>query len=111
VRQVHGDEHSHNDVVGFFLNTIGVFYGITLGLVAVATWQAFTDVDAKVDQEASALAILYRDVSYFPEPQRSELQTDPRAYARQVIDVEWPLQRRGSFRRTPPLWWIRSIHI
>ena len=95
VRRVHGDEHSHNDIVGFFLGTIGLFYGITLGLVAVGTWQTFSDVDTKVDQEASALAALYTDVSDFPEPERSELQTDLREYTRGLIDVGWPLQRRG----------------
>ena len=95
VRRVHGDEISHNDIVGFFLGTIGLFYGITLGLVAVGTWQAYSDVDTKVDQEASALAVLYRDVSNFPEPKRSELQADLREYTRRVIDVVWPLQRRG----------------
>ena len=95
VRRVHGDEHSHNDIVGFFLGTIGLFYGITLGLVAVGTWQNYSDVDTKVDQEASALAALYRDVSSFPEPKRSELQADLREYTRKVIDVVWPLQRRG----------------
>jgi hypothetical protein len=95
VRRVHGDEISHNDIVGFFLGTIGLFYGITLGLVAVGTWQSYSDVDTKVDQEAAALAALYRDVSNFPEPKRSELQADLREYTRQVIDVGWPLQRRG----------------
>src|SRR5262249_49553997 len=95
VRRVRRDENSHKDIVGFFLGTIGLFYGITLGLVAVGTWQAYSDVDTKVDQEASALAVLYRDVSNFPEPKRSELQADLREYTRRVIDVVWPLQRRG----------------
>jgi Protein of unknown function (DUF4239) len=72
-----------------------LFYGITLGLVAVGTWEAYSDVDTKVDQEASALAALYRDVSNFPEPSRSELQADLREYTRQLIDVGWPLQQRG----------------
>jgi len=95
VRRVHGDEHSHNDIVGFFLGTIGLFYGITLGLVAVGIWQTYSDVDAKVDQEAAILAALYRDVSNFPEPKRSELQTDLRQYTRRLIDAEWPIQRQG----------------
>src|SRR6516162_10223274 len=90
VRRVHGEEISHNDIVGFFLGTIGLYYGITLGLVAVGTWQAYSDVDTKVDQEAAGLAALYRDVSNFPEPTRSELQADLREYTRKVIDVLWP---------------------
>jgi hypothetical protein len=38
---------------------------------------------------------LYRDVTGFPEPNRSELQMDLQRYTREVIDVAWPLQRRG----------------
>jgi hypothetical protein len=95
VRRVHGEEHSHNDIVGFFLGAIGLLYGITLGLVAVGTWQAYSDVDNKVDEEASAVAALYRDVSNFPDPKRAELQADVREYTRQLIEVGWPLQKRG----------------
>jgi hypothetical protein len=95
VRWVHREQHSHNDIVGFYLGAICLLYGITLGLLAVGTWQAYSDLDTKVGEEASALAALYRNVSSFPDPQRAELRTDLREYARQVIDVSWPLQRRG----------------
>ena len=94
-RRVHRDQHSHNDIVGFYLGAICLFYGITLGLLAVGTWQAYSELDSKVGEEASALAALYRNVSSFPDPKRAELQADLREYARQVIDVAWPLQRRG----------------
>jgi Protein of unknown function (DUF4239) len=95
VRKVHGTEHSHNEIVGFYLGAVCLFYGITLGLVAVGTWEDYSAVENKVDEEASALAALYRDVSSFPEPKRPELQTDLREYTHQVIDVAWPQQRRG----------------
>src|SRR5208282_204472 len=95
VRRVHGDEHSHNEIVGFYLGAICLFYGITLGLLAVATWQTYTDVETTVGEEAAAVGALYRDVSSFPDPNRTELQSDLRQYARQVIDVAWPQQRRG----------------
>jgi hypothetical protein len=95
VGRVHGDRHSHNEVVGFYLSAVCVFYGITLGLIAVATWQAHTDVETKVGEEAAAVGALFRDVTSFPEPNRAEMQADLRRYARQVIDVAWPLQRRG----------------
>ncbi len=95
VRRVHREQHSHNDIVGFYLGAICLFYGITLGLLAVGTWQAYSDLDAKVGEEASTVAALYRNVSSFPDPKRAELQEDLREYARQVIDVAWPLQRRG----------------
>ena len=95
VRRVHGDRHSHNDVVGSYLGAVCVFYGITLGLIAVATWQAYSDVDTRVGEEAAAVGALYRDVSSFPDPSRTELQGNLRQYARQVIDIAWPLQHRG----------------
>ena len=93
VRGVHGDEYSHNEIVGFYLSAVCLFYGITLGLLAVGTWQVYSDVDTKVSEEASVLAALYRDVSCFPDPTRAGLQADLRQYARQVI--ESPQQRRG----------------
>ena len=95
VRRVHGDQHSHNEIVGFYLGAVCLFYGVTLGLLAVGTWEAYSDVDTKVGEEASELAALYRDVSNYPDPKRTELQADLREYAHQVIDVAWPQQRRG----------------
>src|SRR5450432_3241934 len=95
VRGVHGDEHSHNDVVSFYLAAMCVFYGITLGMLAIGIWQAYSDVDTKVGEEASVAAAIYRDVNNFSDPERAALQADLRAYVRQVVDIEWPLQRRG----------------
>ena len=95
VRRVHGERHSHNEAVGFYLGAICVFYVITLGLFAGATWQTYTDVETRVGEEAAAVGALYRDVSSFPDPNRTELQADLRQYVRQVIGVAWPQQRRG----------------
>lgn len=95
VRRLHVVDHSHNDIVGFYLAAVTVFYGITLGLLAVGTWTTYSDAQGKVDHEAAALAGLYRDVGGLPEPLRKTLQTDLRNYARQVIDIGWPLQRHG----------------
>ena len=99
VRAVHVTEHSHNEIVGFYLGAVCIFYGITLGLIAVGAWEAYSGVEDKVSEEASALAALYRDVSSFPESKRPELQADLREYAHQVIDVAWPQQRRGIIPR------------
>jgi hypothetical protein len=95
VRTIHIHEHSHNEVVGYYLNAVCVFYGITLGLLAVATWQNFADVETRTGEEGAAVGVLYRDVSGLPEPHRTALQNDLRAYTRQVVDVAWPLQKKG----------------
>ena len=95
VRRQHKQDHSHNDIVSYFLAAVTVFYGITLGLLAVATWNNYAATQDKVDHEAQVVASLYRDANAFPEPLRSELDQDLRNYVRQVVDVSWPLQRKG----------------
>jgi hypothetical protein len=94
-RRLHIVDHSHNDIVGFYLAAVTVFYGITLGLLAVGTWTTYEEVQGKIDHEATVLGGLYRDISAYPEPLRTSMRNDLRGYTRQVIDVAWPLQRRG----------------
>jgi hypothetical protein len=95
-RGLHFEDHSHNDIVGFFLGAVTVFYGVTLGLMSVGAWTTHTDAEMKVAQEAASLAALYRDVSSYPVERRTELQEGLRHYTREVIDVAWPAQRRGT---------------
>jgi len=94
VSNLHG-EKNHNEVVSYFLAAVVLFYGVMVGLIAVGVWEQFSSTDEKVALEASALAAVYRDVSAYPEPDRSRLQGDLREYTRSVIDKSWPLQRRG----------------
>ena len=85
-----------NDLVGYALGAFGVFYGLLLGLLAVATYQNAASVDDTVAREAAALAALYRDVSSYPEPIRADLQKRLQDYTRFVIEKAWPAQRRGE---------------
>jgi hypothetical protein len=84
-----------NEVMSNVLSCHGVLYGILLGLIAVGTYQNYSDVEQTVDREASALAALGRDVSSYPETIRGELQALLREYCRYVIEEAWPIQRRG----------------
>ncbi len=95
VRRQHRENHSHNDIVSYFLAAITVFYGITLGLLAVATWTNYSNTQDKVDHEAQVVASLYRDVNSFPEPLRTSLDDDLRAYVRETVDASWPQMQRG----------------
>jgi hypothetical protein len=85
----------HNEVVSYYLSTVAVFYGIMLGLIAVGVWEDFNSARTAVGLEAGAVAAVYRDVSGYPEPQRSALQADLREYVRYEIDVAWALRRKG----------------
>jgi hypothetical protein len=84
-----------NDTLGDYLQYFGVIYGLLLGLLAVGTYENHADAEKAVVSEASALLALYRDVSGYPEPYRSDLRTLVRRYTRSTIDDAWPLQRRG----------------
>src|SRR5262245_30371028 len=52
-----------NDVVGCILSCYCVFYGLLLGLLAVAAYQNYSEVELVVTQEAAGLGALYADVS------------------------------------------------
>ena len=95
-RRILGETGRHNDVVSYFLAGIGVLYGLALGLIAVATWQDYSDVDALVSKEAASLARLYRDLDGYPTRIRPKLEADVRAYTRSIIQEDWPLHRRGE---------------
>ena len=85
-----------NDLVGYSLSAFGVFYGLLLGLLAVATYQNSSKVDSTVGREAASVAALFRDASAYPEPIRSDLRDRLRDYTRFVIDKAWPAQRLGQ---------------
>lgn len=85
-----------NGHVGVILSAFGIFYGILLGLLAVATFQTLADVERTVVKEAGHLRTLYRTVSQYPSPQKAELQAGLKEYCRYVIEEAWPAQQRGE---------------
>jgi Protein of unknown function (DUF4239) len=95
IRRIDTGHHAYNHIVGFYLAGVTVLYAVCAGLLAIGAWETFSEVQGKIDHEAAALGALYRDVGAYPEPIRTVLQNDLRKYAREVIDVGWPMQRRG----------------
>lgn len=84
-----------NEHVGFYMNVIGLFYGITLALVTVSAWENYSDTASAVTEESACLATLYRNVDSYPDSFRTILQNDLKNYTRYVIDTAWPLQQKG----------------
>jgi hypothetical protein len=84
-----------NDAVSGTVQAIGVFYGITVGLIAVGVWNTKTTASDLVSREASSISALYRDVGGYPEPLRTELRSALREYTVFVIEKAWPSQRAG----------------
>lgn len=90
-----GESLVDNGVVGWFFSGVMTIYGITLGLIAVTTWQSFTRVSDIASREAATIAALYRDSGGFPAPLRTQLRGKLREYTEFVIDKVWPAQRQG----------------
>jgi hypothetical protein len=95
LRALMGRDPRINDWVGQTTAGFSLFYGLLLGLLAVAVYQNFDDVRKSVFAESADLASLYRDASRYPEPVRSEVQGLLRDYTLYVIYKDWPAHRRG----------------
>jgi hypothetical protein len=85
-----------NGVVGWFFSGVLTIYGITLGLIAVTTWESISAVGTVASREAATIAALYRDANGFESPTREELRAKLRDYTQFVIEKAWPAQRRGE---------------
>jgi hypothetical protein len=84
-----------NDAISGTVQAIGVFYGITVGLIAVGVWNTYTGAAGLVSSEATSIGALYRDVSGYPSPLREELRAKVRRYTVFVINDVWPAQKKG----------------
>ena len=91
---LHQDKRA-NEMVGLALSSYFVLFGLLLGLLAVATYQNYANVGDIVDNEASSLAALYREISSLPQPGRGQLQQRLREYTRYTIEEGWAQQRKG----------------
>jgi Protein of unknown function (DUF4239) len=85
-----------NDAVSGTVQAIGVFYGITVGLIAIGVWNTNSAASDLVSREASAIAMVFRDVSGYPSPAREELRTGLRDYTVFIINEAWPAQQKGQ---------------
>jgi Protein of unknown function (DUF4239) len=92
----------HNEVAGFIYSVIGVVYAVLLGFTAIIVWEQFRHAQQGVEREANALADLYRDAQVFPPDVRRQLEIRLRAYARVVVEKEWPAMAKG--KSSPEAW-------
>ena len=95
---------------GTIVQSIMVFYGLAMALIAVSVWETHSDVSSTVSHEASRLAALYRDASGYPQPIRSELQQELRGYVDYLIHQAWPMHHRGG-HPTGGVEWMNRFQI
>lgn len=77
------------------VQAIGVFYGITVGLIAVGVWDTKASASDMVSREAASIASLYRDLGGYPSPTKEDLRLRLRDYTVFTIQQAWPAQSKG----------------
>jgi hypothetical protein len=90
----------HTDVAGYVYAVIGVIYAVVLALVVIAAWEEYRGAREAVANEASAVLNLARAANGWPAGDRNQVESALIAYARQVVDEEWPAMARGDFGPT-----------
>ncbi|MGH9881286.1 MAG: hypothetical protein ACRD6N_07605 [Pyrinomonadaceae bacterium] len=85
-----------NEAVSGTVQAIGVFYGITVGLIAIGVWDTSSTSADLVSKEAASIGALYRDVSGYPPAIREELRAKLRDYTVFTIEQAWPAQKKGQ---------------
>ncbi|GAA2081909.1 DUF4239 domain-containing protein [Microbacterium hatanonis] len=94
VRRMAQEDIEWDRVLGYAVGAYGVFYGVTLGLIAAGAYGNLVEVDDAVLSESSSIAVMYRSADQFPEPVSSELQAALIDYTEKVVELDWPLQQR-----------------
>jgi Protein of unknown function (DUF4239) len=95
VKRIAGNDGEFNDLVVTTLGTVGVFFGITLGLISVGVWEQFSQINSNVGSEASSLAVLHQSATAYPDDMAYRLKFAIEDYTQYIIDKAWPLQKRG----------------
>ncbi len=87
---------SNNEVAGFKFATVGVIYAVMLGFAVIVVWERFHDAEAAATQEASAVLALHRLSNGMDAAAGTVLRDRLAAYARTVIDDDWPAMAGGE---------------
>ena len=87
----------HIDVAGYVYAVIGVIYAVILAQVVIAAWQEYQDARAVADDEANAVLNLARLAQVWSDEDRERVEDALSAYARHVVDVEWPDMAQNQF--------------
>ena len=90
-----GDSH----FIGTMVHTVAVFYGLAVALITIAVWETHSEVSKVVSAEATAIGALYRDLSGYPEPVRTQAREQLKAYTEQVIEEAFPQMHKGRIPR------------
>jgi len=81
-----------------------VLYGLVAALTAVSVWSRHAQVGDVVSAEATAIAVMWRNLGGYPQAERESMRGVLRGYTDQIIDEAWPVQRQGQVPRMGTEW-------
>ncbi|MDR3478025.1 MAG: DUF4239 domain-containing protein [Gammaproteobacteria bacterium] len=85
-----------NQVIGNTISLVSVLYGVLAGLAALYLINNNSYASDAVQREANSIANIFRDTRSLKEPARTSIQTEVKQYIDTVINIEWPLMRKGA---------------
>jgi hypothetical protein len=86
---------SNTAAIGVIYAALYVMFGNDGRFLGLLMWNKYNTSQNTVKSEASNVEELYWLAEQLPEPERGEIQEFAVAYARVVVDEEWPLVRDG----------------
>lgn len=88
------DADNTNTVTGAFLSMVALPVGVVLSFIVASAWTNFSDAQAKENQEATQLLVLYNAVAQLPDSK--DVLAAIEVYTAYIIDVEFPLMVQGQ---------------
>lgn len=86
---------SSQDAIIAFMNIVAVLYAVLLAFLVIAVWETFDKNQDNVSSEANNLGSLLRNVKLLPEPVKSDLTRELKAYEYCVVNYEWKAMEEG----------------
>lgn len=80
----------NHDVADPLLSVVGTLFAVLLGFMVANAMQRFEEARLTTQQEASAVANVFRAAEGFPDASRKRIQKACESYVDQVIKTEWP---------------------
>ncbi len=78
------------------LAVVATVNSLLLAFAAIAVWQTYSDAGDAVSAEATAMGQLSRDLAIYDTEPSHQAREQLKAYARMVVDQEWPAMRRDE---------------
>lgn len=86
----------HNDVIGFIIAVVGVFYGLIIASVLVIAINRFDTGQRVVENEANLVGDVVRDAKMLGPQVAGPVRQLAAQYLDDVVAKEWPAQQEGQ---------------